>query len=215
MSEQPPRRRRQRRPSTDQDGFRQGSGQPPSRPSKDDGLRTKESDSLGRLLEHHEVTLGGLIVVCGITAAIGSAGLIWGLVQERTGRVWLTAVIIGAFVILLAGILFCINIMNLGRRLELRKKGLRWQERGNTVEFFWKEIAHIEVDRLDATNIGVGTKYTRGRDAAAVSGPLTKTEFTVTVTTSDGRSLTLSPIFLRTVSDPKKLITNLKLRAGI
>ena len=42
----------------------------------------------------------------------------------------LTAVIIGGFIGLLAFALLAINLFNVGRSLELRKRGIRFQERG-------------------------------------------------------------------------------------
>ena len=123
--------------------------------------------------------------------------------------------IIGGFIGLLAFALLAINLFNVGRSLELRKRGIRFQERGEIREMLWSEIAHVEVDRLDATNVGVATKYSRSNDAAASSGPLTKTEFNVTIHSDSGETIFLSSIFFRMVNDPKKLISNLKLRSGL
>lgn len=208
MSELPPRKRKKRKGTTGSGRKRkkrQEAGSPDPVPG---------DDRLGSLIEQHAVSMGGLIIVCGVLLLIGVGILGWGYTQEAVNRMSVTAMIIGGFIMLMGLILFGINVVNVGRRLELRKRGVRFSDHGRTTEMLWSEIAHVEVDRLDATNVGVGTKYTRSSDAAAVSGPLTKTEFTVTLHSDTGEVIVLTSIFLRTVADPKKLISSLKLRAG-
>lgn len=174
-----------------------------------------EADPLGKLIEQHYVTLAGVILVCGLLAAIGAAALWWGWAQQPRSVVALSAMGVGGLVLLMALVLLFTNIFNVGRRLELRKRGIRYTERGQTTEFFWKEIAAVETDRLDSTFVGVATKYTRSDNAVAPSGPLTRSEFTVTIVADDGRTIRLPPSFLQCAGDPKRLISNLRLRSGV
>jgi hypothetical protein len=174
-----------------------------------------EQDPLGKLIEEHRMTLAGVIVVCGVLAGIGGTSLWWGWAQRPRTLFALSAMGIGAFVLLMALVLLFTNVFNVGRSLELRKHGIRYTERGQTKEFRWNEIAAVETDRLDSTNLGVATKYTRSNNAAAPSGPLTRSEFTVTIVADDGRTIRLPPSFLRSVGDPRRLISNLKLRSGV
>jgi hypothetical protein len=117
--------------------------------------------------------------------------------------------------VLLAVALLGMNIFNLGRRLELRKRGVRFVESGIVTDFFWDEIANVEVNRTDDTYLGVATVRRHSGDASSLSGPLTKTEWDVTIRGRDGRTIRLRPMFLRTVPDPRKLISQLRLRAGL
>lgn len=163
-------------------------------------------------MEQHRVTLLGVLVITGFLGIVGLGlcGYAW-LKDPRS----LTLLIVGGFVILLAVILFGINILNVGCRFEIRKKGIRYTQRGARTEMFWNEIVDVSVDRLDNTSMGPVTVRRRSDDASSPSGLLTKTEWTVVITADDGRQIRLTPTFLRVVSDPKKLISNLKLRSGM
>jgi hypothetical protein len=112
-------------------------------------------------------------------------------------------------------VLLGINVLNVGRCLELRKLGVRFVESGLLTEFFWDEIVDIEVNRTDDTYLGLATVRKRSANTSTPSGPLTSTEWDVTIHAQDGRAIRLRRIFLRTVPDPKKLISQLRLRAGL
>ena len=169
-------------------------------------------DPLGKLLEQHEVTLAGVLVASGVVTLAGAALLVYG----ATGGPYATAALaVGGLVALMGLVLFGMNIFNIGRRLELRKRGIRWVQAGTATEFRWDEIADVEVTRLDDTYIGVANVRTKSSDAVRPSGPLTKTEFDVTIRSQDGRQIHLSRMFLRSISDPRKLISSLRLRAGV
>jgi hypothetical protein len=108
-----------------------------------------------------------------------------------------------------------INVFNVGRCLELRKLGVRFVESGIVTELLWHEIVDIAVNRTDDTYLGVVTVRKRSSDASSPSGLLTKSEWDVTIQGQDGRTIHLRPMFLRMVPDPKKLISQLRLRAGL
>ena len=93
--------------------------------------------------------------------------------------------------------------------------GIRFIESGTETELAWDEIADIEVRRLDRTYLGPVSLWKRSSDASSPSGLLTNTEFTVIIHSHDGRGIRLSSMFLRSVSDPRKLISQLRLRAGL
>jgi hypothetical protein len=171
-----------------------------------------EKDALGSVLQTYQVTLGGVLLVAGVVAFVGVGLTIYGLTGGPYALIFLIA---GAAVLLFAVVLLGINIFNVGRRLELRKRGVRFVEAGITTEFFWDEIVDVEVNRTDNTNLGVATVRKRSADAVSPSGLLTNTEWDVTIHGRDGRTIRLRPAFLRTVADPKKLISQLRLRAGL
>jgi hypothetical protein len=174
----------------------------------DDGA----DDPLGKLYEQHRVTLAGVLVVAGFVACVGIGVLIYGLSGQPYS---LYALLIGTGVLLCAVALVGVNAFNVGRHLELRKRGIRYTESGVITELLWKEIVDIDVKRTDDTNLGAVNVRKRSKNALAPSGPLTKTEWDVSIRADDGRTIRLPPMFLRTVRDPKKLISQLRLRAGI
>lgn len=170
----------------------------------------KSRDPLGKLQQHYEVTLAVVLGFCGGVAVIGAGALIWGLTQASLG--WQ---IFGGVVLLIACVLVGINIPNLGRRLEVRRRGVRFIERGESTEFHWDDIAEVELDRTDSTYLGVATVRERSSDERKPSGLLSNTELDVTIRSHDGRSIRLRPTFLRLVPKPRELITEIKVRAGL
>lgn len=169
-------------------------------------------DPLGRLIQQHQVSLAGVLIVSGIMGSIGIAALCFALTREPYSLVFL---LVGTGALLLAMTVLVMNIFNVGRRLELRKKGVRFSELGIVREFFWDDIAQVEVNRTDDTYVGIGTMRTRSGNASRPSGPLTKTEWHVVLHAHDGRTIHLRPMFMRTVRDPKKLVSQLRMRAGL
>src|SRR5262245_59540133 len=97
-----------------------------------------EYDALGELISRHAVGLGGVLIVSGIGALVGGGLVVFALTRERISLLFL---LIGAGVILVAGALLVTSLFNIGRRLELRKKGIRFVDPYYDVEFFWDEIA--------------------------------------------------------------------------
>jgi hypothetical protein len=182
------------------------------RPEPDDDELAEAADPLGKLLSKYEVSLAGLLVVCGVFALVGGVLTAIGLARRPVS---LTFLIIGGAVLLIAVALLVMNVFNVGRRLELRKRGLRFVESGVETELFWDEIADVAVNRTDDTYLGIASIERRSSDAVSPSGPLTKTEWDVTIHGPRGRSIRLSPIFLRTVPDPKKLIARIRMCARL
>jgi hypothetical protein len=169
-------------------------------------------DPLGKLLRQYRVSLAGVVVMAGAVALVGLGVLAVGLARKPVSPTFL---LMGTVALLMAFALVGINLFNVGRRLELRKHGIRYMEAGVETELAWDEIAEVEVSRLDRTNFGVATVWKRSADASRPSGLFTNTEFTVIIHARDGRRIRLSPIFLRGVADPRKLIAELRLRSGL
>jgi hypothetical protein len=169
-------------------------------------------DPLGKLLQQHQVSLAGVLIMSGLIGLVGIGVLTYALTRQPYS---LTFLLVGTLTLLLAVAVLGMNAFNIGRRLEVRKRGLRLVEFGAVTEFFWDEIADVEVNRTDNTYLGVATVRKRSADASSPSGPLTNTEWDVTIHGHDGRTMHLRPMFLRTVADPKKLISQLRLRAGL
>lgn len=174
-------------------------------------LTETSADPLGKIIKQYHVSLAGILVVAGVIAAVGLGLVIYSLTRRTDSVIFLSA---GTVVLLFSVVVLLLNVFNVGRRLELRKRGIRFVESGITIEFFWDEITDVAVTRTDNTNIGIGTINRRSSDVARFSGPFTKTEWDITIHGPDGRTIHLGPIFLRTVPDPKILISQLRLRAG-
>jgi hypothetical protein len=164
------------------------------------------------MIQLHRVNLAAGLIVTGALAFIGIGVLGYALLRRPFS---MTFLLVGSFILLMAAVLVCINVFNVGRRLELRKRGVRFVESGVVTEFYWDEIEDIEVNLTDDTYMGVVSVHKRSSDAVSPSGPLTKTEWHVTILSDDGRSIRLSPTFMRIIPDPKKLISQLRLRSGL
>ena len=169
-------------------------------------------DPLGKLIQQFGVNPAEVLVTFAILAVIGGGIVAYALSREPDSLTWL---LIGGAVLLMAGVLLVTNLLNLGRRLELRKDGVRFTESGAVTEFGWNEIVAVEVNRLDDTYLGVASVQKRSTDAVNPSSPLTKTEWDVTLRAHDDRTIRLRPTFFRIVPDPKKLISQLRLGAGL
>jgi hypothetical protein len=187
-------------------GSYQDDSDQPSKPSD------SADDPLGKLLQQYQVNLAGVLVVSGVILFLGLGLLVYALTRQPYS---LTFLLVGTGVLLFALVLLAMNVFNVGRRLELRKSGVRFVQAGISTEVFWDEIVDIVVNRTDDTNFGVATVRRRSSDAASPSGLLTKTEWDITIHAQDGRTIRLPPMFLRTVPDPKRLISQLRLRAGL
>lgn len=170
------------------------------------------SDPLGKLVEQHGVTLAGVLVVTGVISLAGIGLIGYGMTREPRS---LTLIVIGGIVLLCGLSLLGINIPNVGRRLEVRKRGIRFTQAGITTEFRWDEIDSVDVNRTDDTYLGVASVRRKSSDTIRSSGPLTKTEWDVTIRSQDGRTIRLTPIFLRTLAKPKDVVRNIELRAGL
>jgi hypothetical protein len=217
----PPTPEKPRRPSARKRGSPEGpkrgkrprpapgqAGRQVSRESAPRGTR----DPLGRILKEYKVTWAGVLVVCGGIALLGGGVLAFALTREVVS-IALTSV--GGAICFSAVALFLMNLGNVGRCLELRKRGVRFTERGLAVEMLWSDVVDVDVNRTDQTNLGVAAVLKQSSDYAAPTGPLGKTEFEIRINAADGRSIRLSPMFMRMVSDPRELISFLKIRSGI
>ena len=169
-------------------------------------------DRLCKLLQQYQVSLGGVLLISGVTAVIGVGTIVYSLTRRPY---WLVFLLVGTVALLLSVALLGINVFNIGRRLELRKRGVRFVESGIITEFSWDEITEVEVNRTDDTYLGVARVRRRSADASSPSGLLTSTEWDVTIRGQDGRTIRLRPMFLRNVADPRKLISQLRMRAGL
>jgi len=169
-------------------------------------------DPLGEVIKKHEVTWAAVLVVSGSVAMLGLGSVVYGLL----GKIWsLGFLLVGGAVILGAVALAVMNVFNVGRRLELRRRGIRYADAGVETEMLWNEIVDVEVNRTDDTDMGLVSVETRSSDGISPSGPLTKTEWVVTIHAADGRSIQLGRMFMRMVPDPKELISNLRMRSGV
>lgn len=177
-----------------------------------DSETTPGRDRLGKLVQTYGVNWAEVAVGSGILALIGGGIVIYALSGDAVSTIWL---IIGVGCVLMALAFVVYNALNIGRRLELRKRGIRFTESGSVTEFPWDGIVDIQIDRRDETNAGIVSIHKRSSDGVTGSGPLTKTEWDITIINRDDRTIRLTPTFLRIVPDPQKLISQLRLGAGL
>jgi hypothetical protein len=171
-----------------------------------------DDDPLGKLVKEYGVNLAESLVGGGVIGLVGGGLMAYGLSRDPYSLGWTLA---GGVVVLAAVVMLGLSLLNVGRKLELRKRGIRWTEFGMVTEFAWDDISDVEIDRRDETYLGVASVQKRSSDAVSSSGPLTKTEWDVTIHAHDGRTIHLRPLFLRTVPDPKKLLSQIRLGAGL
>lgn len=187
-----------------------------SRRNSDQKKRRRSADAadepLGKLIHEYGVNLASALVACGFLTLMGLAAIGYALMQRPLSLIIL---LIGAVVVLAAFVVLVTNIINVGRRLELRKRGVRFVESGVTTEIYWSDVADIIVDRADRTNVGIATVHTRSDDAVSPSGLLTNTDWTLTIQGHDGNVIRLRPVFLKTVRNVQNLISQLRLGAGL
>jgi hypothetical protein len=182
--------------------------QPEPEPDDDDDA----DDPLGKLIERHHVSLCGVLVIGGFLLLVGLGVTGYALTREPISLLFLA---IGGFVLLMAGAFLVFSLVNVGRKLEVRKHGLRYTAAGTETELRWDEIAAVEVQRTDDTALGVVNVVKTSADTDSASGPLTQTDWDVIIHAHDGRSIRLPPMFFKIVPNPKKLINQIKMRAGL
>src|SRR5262245_8256130 len=110
--------RRRRRPRT---------GDQEKRPGTADSV----AEPLGKLIHAYQVNLASVLVVCGGLMLIGLAVVGYALLQRP---LWLIVLLIGAAIVLVAFVQLGTTVLNVGRRLELRKRGVRFVESGVATE---------------------------------------------------------------------------------
>jgi hypothetical protein len=163
-------------------------------------------------MSRYHVSLTGVLIVSGAVACVGLGLVGYALSRQPMS---ITFLVIGTLVLLFAVALLGTNVFNVGRRLEVRKRGIRFVEAGVEIEMLWQDMAGVEVDRTDETDLGEVTLRRRGVHYAAATGPLTRNEWVVTIHAHDGRRIRLGPTFLRIVPDVGKLVSQLRMRAGV
>jgi hypothetical protein len=183
--------------------------------TRDDAMRDEAGsrpDRLGDLMSRYQVSLVGVLIMSSAVACVGLGLGGYALSRQPMSIAFL---VIGAFVLLFAVALLGTNLFNVGRRLEVRKRGIRFVEAGVEIDMLWQDMAGVEVDRTDETDLGEVTVRRRGVHYAAATGPLTRSEWVVTIHSHDGRRIRLGPTFLRIVPDVGKLVSQLRMRAGV
>jgi hypothetical protein len=90
-----------------------------------------DGDPLGKLIQQYRVNLAAVLLLAGVVALIGLGLLGFALTRKPHSPMFLVA---GALVMVVAFALVAINTFNVGRRLELRKHGVRFVESGMETE---------------------------------------------------------------------------------
>jgi hypothetical protein len=174
---------------------------------------TADADPLGKLIREYGVSLAGIVVVSGGLTLVGLALTAFAYTLFRPPGSYI-GLVGGVALLLMAACVLVVNVFNVGRRLEVRKRGLRYTEAGVDTTLRWEEIVDVTVRRHDETDLGIVTRERESSDYVSPSGPLTKTEWEVEIVGGDGSTIHLPANFLRAVGDPKKLIRQIKMRAG-
>jgi hypothetical protein len=170
------------------------------------------ADSLGKLMSAYHVNVAGVLILSAAGALVGLGLLGYGVTRQPTSLTWVG---IGTLLLLGVVVMAGTSAFNIGRRFEVRKRGIRFIEAGVETVMLWENIADIEIDRRVRTKMGPVTVFQRGSHYATPSGPLTHTEWGVTIHARDGQTIYLRPMFLKLVPDVRKLISQLRMRAGI
>jgi hypothetical protein len=174
--------------------------------------KNEAKDPLGKLVARYPPSIAGVLLVAGVVALVGLGLIGLALLRESTSLVLLA---VGGFILLVALLFAGANLLNVGRRLELRKRGVRFIESGEETEIAWEDVADIAVHRTDDTYLGVVSVTKTSSNHLASSGPLTQTAWDVTIHAHDGSKIHLRPAFLKVVPDIKKLITEMRLASGL
>jgi hypothetical protein len=169
------------------------------------------ADPLGRLIAQYPPRFAGVLLVSGVVAIIGAGLVGFSLLRESTSIILLA---IGGFILLVAIVFVGMNLINLGRRLELRKRGLRFTEGGEETDILWQDVADVTVRRTDNTNLGAVRVWQTSANYLAPSGPLTRTSWDITIQSHDGAEIHLGPTFLKIVPNVPKLISQMRLAGG-
>ena len=171
-----------------------------------------DKDPLGKLIKHYEATMARLVGEAIMIALFGIGVLAFTIAMGALHKGLLLA---GVAILIAAVLRLFVGRSNVGRRLELRKRGLRFIELGVPLEVRWDEIVDVDVARTDSTDYGLVGVHKTSADGITPSGPLTSTEFGLTIRTHDDRRIHLPPEFMKVVDKPTELISNLRLRAGM
>jgi hypothetical protein len=179
---------------------------------KADGARAvKTADPLGGLIRCYQVNMSGLLLGAGVMALVGLSLVALALVWKAMSLILLGG---GALILVTAAVVVGANMSNTGRRLELRKKGVRFVDSGEETDLFWEDVLQVQVDRTDETDMGWLTRETRGAHYMKLTGPMTQTTWEVTII-ARGDAIYLDSRFLKLVPDVSKLISDLRMRAGV
>src|SRR6476619_7533254 len=89
----------------------------------DEKITDADRDPLGKLMQRYYVSLLGILLVSGVVALVGIVLVIVSQFRDQYSLVFL---LVGTGVLLLSLVLLGMNVFNVGRRLELRKRGIRY-----------------------------------------------------------------------------------------
>lgn len=177
-----------------------------------DSEAESERDPLGKVIVAHRVTLARVLFIFVLGAAVGGGVLAYASTREIYAKVFLG---IGGAILYFAVVASLKNLVLLGRRLELRKYGLRYVAHGSKTDFRWDDIVDLEIIRKDKSYYGRVRVDRVTSDEHSPSGLLTTSTFDVTIHARDGDSIRLTPTFMKAVPNPKKLIQRIRMGADV
>ncbi|MAT16589.1 MAG: hypothetical protein CMJ46_15115 [Planctomyces sp.] len=169
-------------------------------------------DPLGGLIRMYGTSLMVVILILVFFWVLGGAVFVGVLFTEGTIATVLKWV--GVFFLVCGLLAAGVQAINLNRRLELRKNGIRYINGGIQKEFPWEEIVEVEVERLDTTDLGPVSLQRRSNDASRPTNVLRRSHWKITIHSRSGDTITLGDVFTNIIPKPQELISELRLRSG-
>ncbi len=167
-------------------------------------------DPLGPVLKTYRPQLGSAVFAIAITVALGGGLLGYAI---SIGKATLVSLLVGGFglvLCLVGGYLLFVNLANLGRRLDLHKRGIRFSQFGFRKQMRWKEIVNIDVERREVEAFGIMRSVTTSDDEYSPEAATSNTSWEIAIESARGQTIVLGEIFMRIVPDPPQLIANLR-----
>ncbi|MEZ6046652.1 MAG: hypothetical protein R3C11_13975 [Planctomycetaceae bacterium] len=182
-------------------------------PEKKQSQTTSETeasrDPLGKLLKLYGTNLATAVFI--LLIMLIPAAIAFGVMFFTEGQVARISMFVGAAFCLIGFVLFCLQLLNVNKRLELRRHGIRYVNGSIQTEFFWNEIVDIEVKRVDSTNLGVVSVHTHSNDARKPTNIMSRTDWDITIVSQSGRKIHLGDTFTNIIHKPQELIAELRL----
>jgi hypothetical protein len=170
------------------------------------------ADPLGKLLKEYRPNAAGLRGVA-ILAFLGGVGVLV-YCQFQTPYPF-KLMLLGIFLLAMAPVLLIISGFHFGDSLQVRRYGMRLLERDIKTDVPWEEIADVEVNRTDVTNLGVATVWSKRSDLKRPGLLTARTEWEILIHRHDGRVVRLSRAFLQYVPDVRSLVILLRKNVGL
>jgi hypothetical protein len=169
----------------------------------------ESDDPLGELMKVYTTNIKVKAFIYIPFAILGAGMLFYALIQRTETIPNIVIGVSGGVLFFLNSVFMGCQLWNVGKQLELHRRGVRLSRFGMKKDMRWKQIVQIEVVRT-----AVGTEALGLIDTTTVSddehSPVKGDGLHVTIHDVDGRTIELGHSFMQIVDDPIKLIANLR-----